>query len=114
MSVKLSKLKNEDMLIVGEDCVITKEDYIKEMQIEGPIYREVYTAKQYKANINARNMLDSAIECEADNMYEDWDYHIKEDITETDISELQTILDRILSRRKNVSYIPDEEVEIDI
>lgn len=112
--VKLSELKNEDILLVGEDCVMTKEDYIRETQIQGPIYREVYTTKEYKANIDARNMLNNAIEYESDNMYEDWDYCVKEDVTEADIAELQSILDRILSRRKNTSYLPDEEVEIDI
>lgn len=114
MTIKLSELKNEDMLLVGEDCVMTKEEYIRETQIEGPIYREVYTTKEYKANICARDMINNAIECEADNMYEDWGYSVKEDVTEADIAELQNIIHRILSRRKNVSYLPDEEVEIDI
>lgn len=114
MSIKLSELNNNQLLFVGEDCVMSKEDYIKEIQIQGPIYREVYTAKEYRPNINAKSMLDRIIESEAANMYEDWENSIREDITETDIAELQNVLDKIFSSRKNVSYVPDEEVEIDI
>lgn len=110
--VKLSELNNDDMLLVGEDYVISKEDFIKEIrEHEG---KEIYTTTVYKANINARSMLDSAIECEANNMYEDWDWDIWNDITETDIAELQNILDRILSGDRNISYMADKRVEIDI
>lgn len=112
MSLKLSELKKDDMLLVGECDVMSKEDFLKEIQEhEG---KEIYTTTIYKANINARSMLDSAIECEADNMYEDWDYDIWNDITETDIAELQNILDKILSRSNNVSYMADKKVEVDI
>ena len=112
MSLKLSELKKDDMLLFGECDVMSKEDFLKEIQEhEG---KEIYTTTVYKANINARSMLDSAIECEADNMYEDWDYDIWNDITETDIAELQNILDKILSRSNNVSYMADKKVEIDI
>ena len=110
--IKLSYLKNDEMLLVGDNLVISKEDYLKEMkEHEG---KEVYLTLEYKANINARSMLDSAIECEADNMYEDWDNNIWDDITETDITELQNILDKILSRSNNVSYLAYQRVEIDI
>lgn len=112
MSLKLSELKKDDMLLVGECDVLSKEDFLKEIQEhEG---KEIYTTTEYKANIDARSMLDSAIECEADNMYEEWDCDILNDITETDISELQKILDKILSRSNNTTYMADKKVEIDI
>lgn len=111
-AIKLSELKNDEMLLVGESLVLSKEDYLKEMkEHEG---KEVYLTFKYKANINARSMLDSAIECEADNMYEDWDNDIWDDIKETDITELQNILDKILSRSDNVSYQAYKRVEVDI
>lgn len=110
--IKLSELKNDEMLLVGENLVIEKEDFVKE--IEKYRGKEVYTTTEYRANINAKSMLEDAIEREADNMYEDWDYDIWNDITETDIAELQNILDKILSRSNNVSYMADKKVEIDI
>ena len=114
MSIKLSELNNNQLLFVGEGCVMSKEDYIKEIQIQGPIYREVYTAKEYRPNINAKSMLDRIIESEAANMYEYWEDSIRENINETHIEELQNVLDKIFCSRKNVSYVPDKEVEIDI
>lgn len=112
MSVKLSELNNDDMLLVGENLVISKEDYIKEMhEHEG---EEVYITTQYKAGIDAKSMLEDAIECEANNMYEDWDYDIWDDVTEDDIEQLQDIVNKIFSRSKNVSYIADKKVKIDI
>lgn len=108
--VKLSELNNDDMLLVGENYVISKEYYIKEIhEHEG-----VYTTKEYKAGIDAKSMLEDAIECEADHMYDDWDYDIWADVTEDDIGQLQDIVNKILSRSENASYIPDKRVEIDI
>ena len=111
--IKLSELNNEDMLLVGENLVISKEDYIKEMhEHEG---EEVYTTTQHKANVDARDMLESALECEAnDNMYEDWLNDVLHDIRDSDIEKLQVIVDDILSRSANISYQADKEVEIDV
>ena len=80
MSIKLSELKNENMLLVGEDIVSSKEDYINEIQEH--IGKQVYTTTAYRANINAKRMLEDAIECEADNMHEDWESDVWDDITE--------------------------------
>lgn len=110
--VKLSELNNDDMLLVGENYVISKEDFIKE--IHEHTGEEVYITKEYRASINAKDMLEDAIVCEADNMYEDWESDIWGDIREEDIDELQNILDRILSRDRNISYIAYKRVEIDI
>ena len=112
MSIKLSELKNENMLLVGEDIVISKEDYINEIQEH--IGKQVYTTTEYRASIDAKSMLEDAIESESQEMYEDWEYDVWDDITEEDIKELQNILGRILSRSSNVSYISDKKVEIDI
>lgn len=109
-TVKLSELKNDEMLLVGENLVIEKEDFIKE--IENHRGKEVYTTTEYRASINAKSMLEDAIEREADNMYEDWEEDIWNDINEEDIEELQNVVDKIL--KGHVSYIPDKRVEIDI
>lgn len=110
--IKLSELKDDEMLLVGENYVISKEDFIKE--IKEHIGTEVYTTTEYRASIDAKYMLESAIECEADNMYEDWETDIWDDINKEDINELQRIINRILSGSRNVCYIADKRVEIDI
>ncbi len=112
MCIKLSELKNDEMLLVGENLVIEKEDFVKEIEEHGG--KEVYTTTEYRASINAKDMLESAIDCEASNMYEDWEYDIWEDISEEDINELQNILNRILNGSRNISYISDKKIEIDI
>ena len=108
--IKLSELKNNEMLLVGENLVIDKEDFVKE--IENHRGKEVYTTTEYRPSINAKEMLEDAIECEADNMYEDWEEDIWNDIDEEDIKELQNVVDKIL--KGHISYIPDKRVEIDI
>ena len=113
MSKKLSEIKDNEVLLV-HDFVIDKEDYVKELLLGEYEDLEIYTTTEYKAHINARDMLKSAIEYELENMYPGWDYDIWQDITEEDIKQLQNIIDTILSRSSNVSYHQDEEVEIDI
>lgn len=113
--VKLSELKDHEMLIVDMGSygnVISKEDYLNEIEE----YRgyKVYTSHKYKASIDALDMIESAIECEGDNMYEDWDIEIKQDISKGDIEDMQKILNRILSRSDNISYTEKEQVKIDM
>lgn len=112
MSVKLSELKDDEMLLVGENLVIEKEDFVNE--IEEYRGKEVYTTYVRRASIDAKEMLESAIDCEASEMYEDWEYDIWDDIDEEDIKAIQNILDKILSGSNNISYIADKRVEIDI
>lgn len=108
----LSELKDDEMLLVGENLVISKEDFVEE--IEEHRGKEVYTTTVYRASIDAKYMLESAIEYEADNMYEDWETDIWDDINKEDINELQRIINRILSGSRNICYIVDKRVEIDI
>ena len=113
--VKLSELKDDEMLIVDMGSygqVISKEDYLNE--IEEHRGCKVYTSNKYKASIDAYDMLESAIECEYQNMYEDWDIEIKQDITKEDIKDIQVVLDRVLSRSDNISYTEKEQVKIDM
>ena len=112
MNVKLSELNNDDMLLVGENLVISKEDFVKEIKEHKD--KEVYTTTKYRASIDARSMLEDAIECESQEMYEYWEYDIWNDITKEDIREIQLILNRIFNRDSNISYRADKRVEIDI
>jgi len=82
-------------------------DDLQDFQKEGIRF---YTVKEYQASINARDMIETAIEYEYDNMYEDWDEKILESITEKDIKKLQDILDNILIGE--ISYIQDIEIDI--
>lgn len=113
--VKLSELKDDEMLIVDMGSygqVISKEDYLNEIE-EHRGYK-VYTSNKYKASIDALDMIESAIEREYQNMYEDWDIEIRQDTTKEDIEDIQIVLDRILSRSDNISYTEKEQVEIDM
>ncbi len=116
MIKKLSELKDEDMLII-DGTVMPKEDFIRDFKYYKSIADKVYTTTQYKAHIDAKDMLDDALEREYENnMYEGWLENIEQDVTEDDIKELQNIVDRILSRSEstNICYIEDEKVEIDL
>lgn len=114
MCIKLSELKNNEILLIEDDynSIMSKEDYLEDL--ENYKEYEVYTTTEYKASIDAKDMLESAIECEAFNMYEDWEYDVWDDITEEDINELQNVIDRILGESRNIAYIADNKVEIDI
>lgn len=115
MSKKLSELKDEDMLII-DGTVRSKEDFLNELEFYKYEVDKVYTATQYKAHIDAWDMLEGALENEYQNMYEDWFDNILSDVTEEDIKDIQSILDRILSRNEstNICYTEDEIVEVDI
>ncbi|MDC4245662.1 GTP-binding protein [Clostridium perfringens] len=113
---KLSELKDDDMLLV-DGCVVPKEDLVRDFKYYKSRIDRVYTTTQYKAHIDARDMLEDALEKEYENnMYEDWFDNILSDVTEDDIRELQKIIDRILTRNKstNICYIEDEKVIVDI
>ena len=101
--MKLSEIKDDEMLLVNER-VMSKEDLLNELAdnkscgIKNP---EVYTTRQYQAKLDVKDIMESAIENEYQNMFEDWDQDIWNDITEDDIKNIQIVLDRILERRRN-------------
>jgi hypothetical protein len=115
--MKLSEIKDDEMLLVGER-VMSKEDLLNELVdnkscgIKNP---EVYITRQYQASLDAKDIMESAIENEYQNMFEVWDQDIWNDVTEEDLKDIQIVLDRILERSKdhNVSYEGIELVEID-
>ncbi|PVE16825.1 GTP-binding protein [Clostridium perfringens] len=116
MSKKLSELKNEDMLII-DGTVMSKEDLLNDFEFYIENHgNEIYTTTKYKANIDAWDMLESALENEYQNMHEEWFDNIVSDVTDEDIKDIQSILDRILSRSEstNICYTEDEKVEIDL
>ncbi|HII4449592.1 TPA: GTP-binding protein [Clostridium perfringens] len=114
MSKKLSELRNDEMLLVG-DSVISKENLLEEFTFYGKEYKcDIWTTTKYKANIDAYDTLENALECEYQNMYEGWFEDVLSCIEEKDIQDFQLILDRILSRGSNYCYTVAEKVEVDI
>lgn len=113
--VKISTLPQDAILIVeGSSTIVTVAEVVRD--IEEYRNSEIYTTTANHASFDARHVLDTIIENECDNMYEDWDESIKSDIKQEDIDELQKILDRILSRdpSSNIAYYQDKLVEIDV
>lgn len=114
--IKLSSLSDDSMLAIGDDdiIVISKSDYL----LDRTYYKgNVYLAESRKASLNAKSMLEDAIENEeCNNMYDGWESSIWEDIKEQDIKDIQAILDRIINNNSsaNVAWHSGEMVEIDI
>ena len=123
---KLSELKDTDKVIVNNEIIMTKSELIDEITLDmlGGLsmfgvdsIKTIYSAKEtYRARLDARDMLEQAIENEADNMYEDWEDYIWADIERGDIKDIQLILDDIMSRNTqcNITYEADEELELDL
>ena len=112
--VKLSELKDDAMVIDKNLSVYDVEEVKGDLRYFKDEGKKLYTTTEYHAHIDARDMLESAIESEYDNMYDGWDENISHDITDNDIRKLQVILDDILSRSENIAYYQDEEIEVDI
>lgn len=111
--IKLSELQNDVKVMDENSNVYDVEDVKEDLQYFKD--KNIYTTTEYQANINAKEMLGSAIEDEYQNMYEDWDERISDDITDEDIEKIQAILDDIFSRNKtqNIAYYQDKEIEVD-
>ena len=124
---KLSELKDTDKVIINNEIIMTKSELIDEIVLgmSGGLsmfnridsIKTIYSAKEtYRARLDAGDMLEQAIENEADNMYEDWEDYIWADIERGDIKDIQLILDDIMSRdpQGNIAYEADEELELDL
>ena len=124
---KLSELKDTDKVIVNNEIIMTKSELIDEIVLGmlGGLsmfnridsIKTIYSAKEtHRARLDAGDMLEQAIENEADNMYEDWEDYIWADIERGDIKDIQLILDDIMSRdpQCNIAYEADEELELDL
>lgn len=112
---KLSELENEDIVIDEHGEVYSVEEVRTSIEQFKEEDRQFYTTTEYHASIDARVMLESAIESEYENqMYEDWDEKILEDITDKDIEKIQVILDDIFSRSEvqNTAYYENEKIDI--
>lgn len=114
--VKLSTLESNEILVVGNDYqLMTKEELIKNIDKFSGV--PVYTLGVYHAILNAKEILKNAIKDEeSENMYENWSELIWKDITNGDIEEIQSILDKILKKnpKQNIACYQDKQVEIDI
>lgn len=116
--MKLSYLKDDEMLLINNETVLTKKEFLEQFKTEEERYKcKVQTTKIYHTvNFNAKNMLDKFINEESKSMHKEWKDYIKSNITEDEINEVQAVFDKISERNKeyNISYLGDMEVEIDI
>ncbi len=112
--IKLSELKDEAIIIDENSTIYTVEEVKNDLQYFKDKSKKLYTTTEYHASIDAKSMLEVAIEYEYDNMYEDWDERILNDITDEDIGRIQAVITTILLRSEdqNIAYYEDEEVEI--
>jgi len=113
--VKISTLSKDTIILVdGNSSIYTVEDVLNDLDYFKE--REIYTTTPHHASFNAESIIETAIEDEGDNMYEDWDERIREDYTDEDIVDLQKVFDRILGKNpsQNINYESDKEIEIDI
>lgn len=113
--IKLSELQNDVKVMDENSNVHDVKDVKNDLKHWKDKCRKLYTTTQYQANINAKDMLESAIEDEYQNMYEDWDDKILNDISDEDIEKIQAVLDDILNRNKeqNIAYYLEKEIEVD-
>jgi len=113
--IKLSKLKDDTKVVDESLNLVYVKDVKEDLQYFKDAGKKLYTTTEYQASLDARDILESAIENENDNMYEDWDEGILVDIIDEDIAKIQTVLDDILSRDKeqNIAYIQGQEIEVD-
>ena len=113
--VKISTLAKDTIVLVDQNSEIsTVADILEDLEFYKG--KKVYTTTQRQAFFNAKDIIESAIEDEYQNMYEDWDENISGDVTEEDAADLQKIFNRILARspQQNISYEAKELIEIDI
>lgn len=117
--LKLSML-NDDVEVSSEDTNITYtvaelKTEITEMGEEHHLTNNWYTIKKKKWKPSADTMIESYIESEYDDMYEDWDERANDCITDEVKSKIQAILDEAFKDDyATVYWTYEKPVEIDI
>lgn len=109
--IKLSELKDEIVLMDENSRCYTVKEAKNDLSING----NFYVTTEYQASVDARDVLETAIENEYGNMYEDWNELVLDDITDEDVERIQAVLDDIFNRNKeqNTAYYQDEKVDMD-
>ena len=110
--VKLSELKDDEIIMNDMKQTYT----VKEVRNDPSICNnKLYTTREYEAHIDARSMLESALESEWGNMYEDWYERVLDDITSDDVDKIQEIIDNMLSRNEeqNTSYWQMYKIDVE-
>ena len=114
--IKLSELKNDAKIIDENNCIYTVEDVKNDLLYFKDKEKKLYTTTEYHASVDARSVIEETFEqVYCNGMYEDWDEHIMDDITNEDIQKIQAVFDEILNRNKeqNIAYYQDEKVEVE-
>jgi len=116
--MKLSELKDDEMLLINNEIVLTKKEFLEQFKSKEERDKcKVQTTKIYHTvNFNAKEVLDKFINEESKSMHKEWKGYIKSNIIEDEFNEVQAVFDKIMERNKeyNVSYLGEQEVEIDI
>ena len=114
--IKLSELKDDVIVVDENNRIYTVEEVKNDLKYFRDKSKGLYTTTEYHASIDARSMLEDALEYEYDNMYEDWYERVKDDITDEDVQKMQAVFDEILSRSgdQNIAYYQNEEIEVDL
>lgn len=113
--IKLSEMKNDEWVIVsgkGEEPDEVTEAFMIRENKELYVGKEMYTAKEYKPHINAREVISwisEYIECNDEEICEDWSIECSKE----DENEMQKIIDKIL-KGSSLSYTYGEEIENDL
>lgn len=118
-SVRLSELEDHIEISIEEDSeVLTVKDlkrHITELGEEGHEYSNWYVIERKRWKPNAQYMLETYIEQEYDNMYEDWDSRAMDCLTKDVVDKMQALLDEAFKGDSATEYWSYEmPVEIDV
>ena len=114
--IKLTELKDDEMLLVNNELVLTKEQFLEDFPAkEDREGCEIYTTIKAIHRLDARYAIAKAITYIENSVYKGWTDKIYNDITDEDYKYIQDRFDEILERNKeqNVSYYSGEEIQID-
>lgn len=119
MKLKLSELPDDvEVSSIESSTVYTVAEVKQEIIDLGEPHHESpnwYTVKRKRWSADAKWMIESYIDSEYDNMYEDWDERAKDCITDDVINQIQAILDEAFKGDSVAVYWDyDNFVEIDV
>lgn len=118
-NLKLSQLNDDVEISLEESHYVTTVGKVKreilEMNQEHHLAGDWYTVIHAKWEPSAESMVTNYIEQEQDDMYEDWGEQAIGCISEDEIKQIQTILDKAFENTTVNNYWKyDRQVEIDI
>lgn len=118
-AVKLSELDPESFLLINGGSVRETKHLVEELRngdIEVNDVGSIYTAKVKLWEPSAKRMVETYIDQQQDEMYEDFDIRAFDCFTEDDLGKIQDIIDAVFARDKGIEtcYWEDIPVIIDV